>query len=191
MEGEYLATHALALACCQSVDGALKMMSAALKVTSQLDASALCSFTNMIVRFHESATIDPLLVNTALAITKETGNFGAFVCAYRAFPRLLEAIADGNANEVRVFTSIVAAYDASLAEKSGWLEAKRGTTSHDELTRREREVLGFISQGLSNREIARALWITESTVKVHVHHVLTKLGVRSRTEAVAVALKSD
>jgi DNA-binding NarL/FixJ family response regulator len=59
------------------------------------------------------------------------------------------------------------------------------------LTRREREVLDFIRQGLSNKEIARALWIAESTVKVHVHHVLEKMGVRSRTEAVAIPPDAD
>jgi DNA-binding CsgD family transcriptional regulator len=55
------------------------------------------------------------------------------------------------------------------------------------LTRREREVLGLVSQGLSNRQIARTLWIAESTVKVHIRHVFEKLGVKSRTEAAALA----
>jgi DNA-binding NarL/FixJ family response regulator len=50
-------------------------------------------------------------------------------------------------------------------------------------------VLDLAKQGMSNREIARALWIAESTVKVHMHHVFEKLGARSRTEA--VALSSD
>jgi DNA-binding NarL/FixJ family response regulator len=59
------------------------------------------------------------------------------------------------------------------------------------LTRREQEVFGLMCQGLANREIARTLWISESTVKVHVHHVLAKMGVRSRTEAVATALESE
>src|SRR5581483_3265633 len=56
-----------------------------------------------------------------------------------------------------------------------------------ELSRREREVLGLVAQGLSNRSIARSLFISESTVKVHLRHVYEKLGVRSRTQAALFA----
>jgi DNA-binding NarL/FixJ family response regulator len=51
------------------------------------------------------------------------------------------------------------------------------------LTPREREVLGLVSQGLTNKEIASALFVSEATAKVHVRHIFEKLGVRSRTEA--------
>ncbi|HEY9519482.1 MAG TPA: response regulator transcription factor [Gemmatimonadales bacterium] len=51
------------------------------------------------------------------------------------------------------------------------------------LTRREREVLGLIDSGLSNKEIARRLGIELSTAKNHVHHILEKLGVGRRIEA--------
>jgi len=47
------------------------------------------------------------------------------------------------------------------------------------------EVLSLMAQGFRNREIANAFVISESTVKVHVRHVLEKLGVRTRTQAVA------
>ena len=49
------------------------------------------------------------------------------------------------------------------------------------LSRREREVYELVCEGLSNREIARRLFISEATVKAHVHHVFDKLGIRSRT----------
>lgn len=57
------------------------------------------------------------------------------------------------------------------------------------LTPREREVLELLSQGLSNKEIARRLQISEHTAKFHVSAIYGKLGVQSRAEAVALGLR--
>ncbi|MDH6283398.1 response regulator transcription factor [Prescottella agglutinans] len=56
-----------------------------------------------------------------------------------------------------------------------------------DLSAREVEVLGLVAQGLSNRAIAKQLFVSEATVKSHLVHAFTKLGVDSRTAAVAAA----
>ena len=58
-----------------------------------------------------------------------------------------------------------------------------------EITAREREVLRLLAAGYSNREIGRALFVAEGTIKNHVSNILTKLGVRDRTRAVLKALE--
>lgn len=57
-----------------------------------------------------------------------------------------------------------------------------------QLTPREREVLRGLSQGLTNRQIARRLWLSEHTIKFHVSSIYRKLGVRTRAEAASMLL---
>lgn len=68
-------------------------------------------------------------------------------------------------------------------------EAEQGNPLFETLTPREREVLGLLIQGHTNRQIAEALLITPNTTKKHVDHILQKLGVSTRAGAVAVALR--
>lgn len=65
----------------------------------------------------------------------------------------------------------------------------RRTTGGSTITEREVEVLELLSRGLGNREIARELFVSEATVKSHLSHVYTKLGVDTRAGAVAAAIE--
>jgi len=60
-----------------------------------------------------------------------------------------------------------------------------------DITEREMEILKLMVEGLSNNEIAERIIVSQSTVKFHVSNILSKLGVASRTEAVALAIKNN
>ncbi|HUW01340.1 MAG TPA: response regulator transcription factor [Acidimicrobiales bacterium] len=73
----------------------------------------------------------------------------------------------------------------SLAESS----QPTGSAASPRLTNRELEVLGLVAQGMSNRQIAAELFISENTVKNHVRNILEKLHLHSRMEAVMFAMR--
>jgi DNA-binding NarL/FixJ family response regulator len=88
---------------------------------------------------------------------------------------LVEVIVQVHSGKKRIPTQVA----ARLAEHM----------SDEALTAREIEVLSQIAGGNRNRDIAERLFITEETVKVHVKHIMDKLGASDRTEAVAIGLR--
>ena len=106
---------------------------------------------------------------------------------------------DASRDELVHAVRVIAAGDSMLSPTvtSRLIAAfsRAGTAAPDpatlaELTTREREVLELMARGRSNSEIADALFVGEATVKSHVAHVLQKLGVRDRTQAVIAAYES-
>ena len=91
------------------------------------------------------------------------------------------------------FRQLGAASDADSAAallRSLGASPRTGPRSADTLTRREQEVLRLVGLGLSNPEIAQRLFISRKTASHHVSHVLAKLGLRNRAEAVAYAARA-
>jgi len=92
----------------------------------------------------------------------------------------------------------VAAGDALLSpavtkrviERFSRMPRPTAPTKLDELSEREREVFRLVARGLSNAEIGQELFISETTVKTHVTHILAKLGLRDRVQAVVLAYQS-
>ncbi len=98
-------------------------------------------------------------------------------------PRLLEAVLAAARGESVLQPSVAAKVLARMSQLPDPPNEPRRQPLVDPLTDRELEVLRALADGLSNREAAQRLYLSEGTVKNHVTNVLAKLGVRDRTQA--------
>jgi len=83
----------------------------------------------------------------------------------------------------------VARGEPALAPSVTGVLMKRASSPEPRMTEREVEVLELLADGLGNRELAKALFVSEATVKSHLSHIYTKLGVDTRAGAVATAIE--
>ncbi len=90
---------------------------------------------------------------------------------------------------IRSVASGQAVFDAAVVGRVISGRADKPASLAEPLSSRETEVLRLMAMGLSNKEIGRALWIGETTVKTHVSHVLRKLGQTDRVQAVLEAVR--
>jgi LuxR family maltose regulon positive regulatory protein len=185
--GECAGLMALALAVRGEHADAIRFANVAASATVDVQAQTLASLARAIVFLQDTGAGGDVDAEASLSdvesVLTERQNYDNLVCAYRAYPPLLRALHERNRlapGRLRVL--IQEAHDTAVANSIGWVIPN---LAHDGavLTAREREVLEFVAQGLTNRQIASLLVISEVTVKVHVRHILDKLGVRSRTEA--------
>jgi DNA-binding NarL/FixJ family response regulator len=110
-----------------------------------------------------------------------------FLLKDRPPEELVSAVRIVAAGEALLAPSVTRRLIAEFASRPEQVRAPEGL---DELTEREREVLVLMAEGASNAEIARRLFVADTTVKTHVGHVLRKLGLRDRAQAVVLAYES-
>jgi DNA-binding CsgD family transcriptional regulator len=178
---EYLATQALTLAASGAFQEANLAAAEAVSLSQMVEVRVLAAAASALACVEDRDEKGALrLFDTA----SELGVWDPVVCVLRMSPLLAKLFA--SRDDVRpVLQNLYAeSNDLALARQAGF--RTRSHLSPDELlTPREREVLELIARGMRNSEIAKALFISQSTAKVHVRHVLEKLGVRTRAQAVA------
>jgi ATP/maltotriose-dependent transcriptional regulator MalT len=179
--GEYLATRALVLACLERPTEAEDAAAQALATSRAAEVRILAAASRTICAVNSDDTSAAVVLADD---AKALGVWDPVVCALRSSPALADAFAGEETLRRTVGFLYQQSRDHGLARRAGF--RTRSPHSPDQLlSPREREVLGLIAQGLRNHEISKALFIADSTTKVHVRHILEKLGVRTRAEAVA------
>jgi DNA-binding CsgD family transcriptional regulator/tetratricopeptide (TPR) repeat protein len=176
VHAELVATRALVLAATGKVKEAQRTVDLIRGVSQSVDATVLIDAVDAIVRVkcHDSNAIERASMFATRAMA--TGGIDHLVTTYRAVPEIL-AMLLRSPMSIELLVLIGRAGDEDLASVLGPSASKTGLTA---LTAREREVHQLVGQGLTNREIAALLFITEATAKRHVQHILKKLGVQSR-----------
>jgi DNA-binding CsgD family transcriptional regulator/tetratricopeptide (TPR) repeat protein len=183
MKGEVLGSRALALATIGREGEASELAEVAAHCTSGIEAQALYHSVGAIRALKERS--DDLLERCEVLIDHvfATGAVDLAVTAYRANPELLSTLlASKRVRDQTIFLVRRAGDD----ERVGALGVSPTSLVDPaiSLSAREREVYDLVCEGLSNNQIARQLFISPATVKVHVHHIFDKLGIRSRTALV-------
>jgi ATP/maltotriose-dependent transcriptional regulator MalT len=179
--GEYLGTRALVSACLGRSRESREAVQQALATSRAVEVRLLASSALAVIAVSEA---DALPISSLMREAAALSVWDPVICALRASPELASAIASDGAHRSTLEDIYQRSHDHALARRAGF--RTRATRSPAEvLSPREREVLGLIARGLHNHEISEALFIADSTTKVHVRHILEKLGVRTRAEAVA------
>ena len=127
----------------------------------------------------ESSILDALRAGARGYLTKDAG--------IAEISRAIQAAAAHQAVLDPFVQSQLLAAATSGATNTAGASAGPAYELPDDLTPREAEVLSLIARGLSNREIAETLVVSEATVKTHINHVFSKIGARDRAQAVHYA----
>jgi DNA-binding CsgD family transcriptional regulator/tetratricopeptide (TPR) repeat protein len=186
MRGEVLGSRALALATIGRVGEAAELAEEARAATLGIEARGLACGVSAVCAVKERSCDVLERCERLIDHVFEAGSCDLAVTVYRANPEVLSTLLSSGRIRDRTAFLVRRAGDDARLETLG-MSSDALVNPLVALSPREREVYDLLCEGLSNAEIGRQLFITPGTVKVHVHHVFDKLGIRSRT---ALALNS-
>jgi len=179
LHAEYLATRSLVLAVLNRGAEAGAAALQAERLSTAVEVRMLACAARAVV---SAVNNDISATRQLLTLAVSLGTWDPVVATARSSPALADALASIEEFRPQLADVYSASNDLALARRAG-LRTRSTRAPGEILTPRELEVLGLLARGFRNRDIARALVISESTTKVHVRHILEKLGVRTRTEA--------
>ena len=188
--GQLLAFRALACVAAGETEQARTLSDQALSLTGSVEARYFANLAQLIASCIQGRRrADNLVeeVSRFLEAARADDFLDAVVVAYRTYPRFLRLAAQDASNMPTLRRLLRLARDESAGQVAG-IPTPRALATRSNflktLTPREREIFSLLSEGLSNAEISRRLFIAPSTTKIHVRHVFRKLGVNNRVQAV-------
>jgi LuxR family maltose regulon positive regulatory protein len=187
IRGERLACRALAAAALGDVAAARLATEQATGLTAAVECMTLLACASVLMASREKPDDAASLARDAFAVAVATDAYDAFVLLYRMAPNVLFAPAADAQTRPALVHLLNRVGDGALAESLG-IGKPDGAAPDWGLSKREQEVYDLLVAGMSNREIAKALFISEVTVKVHVRHIYEKLGVHSRAQAIVAGV---
>jgi DNA-binding NarL/FixJ family response regulator len=183
MLAEHIANEALVLASLARHEEADRLLAEARGLSHDSEACTVALLASGVIGLRMRQ--DGQAARTAVREALNKGFLDAAAVASRAFPPLAKEAASSADLRPMLAALFAASRDVGLGRSAG-LPMPRELQRSAGLSPREREVYDLVVLGRTNREIAKTLYISESTAKVHVRHILEKLGVHSRAEAAGV-----
>ena len=181
MRGELLATEALALACLGDLEAAVHSADAALEVSRAVEVPFLADAARAVASLRAGrADLAGVAAESLIERAHELKYVEGLLTVARGCPELGSRMIVPNRRDW--FRDVLLnAGDSALVTTLGF-GSSRGS-GDGALSPREAEVLNLLREGLSNREIAEAMFLSEATIKSHLHRIYSKLGVRNRAQA--------
>jgi DNA-binding CsgD family transcriptional regulator/tetratricopeptide (TPR) repeat protein len=180
MRGEVWGSRALALACLGRLEEAQACVREFRGKTRAVEPRMLTYAVASVIALKARDPASKGILRDFVATASSAGGVDFIVTAYRANPDLLAAVLRDPVTAEGAGYVVSRASDRGLVDSLG-IDLLATVDPASFLTRREREVYELLCEGFGNAEMARRLFISPATVKVHVRHVYDKLGIRSRT----------